>query len=302
MENIITKSIGYIILILLGFVGKKIGIFRIEDRLVLSRVMLYITMPCIFIGSFKDFVPTFNLVLMFILAIIANLLLCYTGLFFARKKEGHEKALYMLNCAGSNVNGYAVPIIASAFSSEAVIAATMYGMGNAIMTTGGTYALARCYTEKNNKLSLDTFFQNLFSSVPFDTCLVMLIISMLNIHLPEPVYEIANMIGSSTIIITMIMLGITFDIDINFHDLRDILLIIAIRLIGAFIIATVACNLFPFSEIEKVTLYFVLFGPITSFAPNFCSLCGCKPSVYGALSSITVPISLLTINILLLLL
>ena len=300
MEEILTKSAGYILLIFLGFCGKKIGIFHTEDRFVLSKVMLYITMPCIFIASFKNFVPTFTLVLMFVLAILANLILCYTGLFFARNKDGAEKALYMLNCSGSNVNGYAVPIIASVFSPEAIIAATMYGMGNAIMTTGGTYALARCFVEKSKKPSLNVFFRNLFSSVPFNTCLVMLILSMMNIHFPAPVYEIANMIGSSTIIITMIMLGITFDIDINRHDLGDILLIMAIRLIGAFIIATTACYLFPLSEIEQITLYFVLFGPVTSFAPNFCSLCGCKPSVYGALSSITVPVSLVAINILLL--
>lgn len=300
MENILTKSVGYIILIFLGFCGKKIGIFVVEDRIVLSKVMLYITMPCMFISSFKDFEPSFTLIIMFVLAILSNLILCYVGLFFARNKEGTKKALYMLNCSGSNVNGYAVPIIASIFSPEAVIAATVYGMGNAIMTTGGIYALAKCYTEKREESSSKVFFRNLFYSVPFDACLIMFLISMLKIHFPVPIYEISNMIGSSTIIITMIMLGITFDIDVDSHDLNDILIIIIIRLIGGFTIATLAYYLFPLSKIEKVTLYIVLCSPITSFAPNFCNLCGCKPSVYGALSSITVPISLIIINFLLL--
>jgi len=300
MEEVFIKSIGYIILIILGFCGKKIGIFHIEDRVVLSKVMLYITMPCIFIASFKNFTPTFSLIVMFVLAILSNLILCYVGLFFARKKEESVKALYMLNCSGSNVNGFAVPIIASIFSSGEIIAATMYGMGNAIMTTGGTYALAKYHTEKGNKPSFGIFFRSLFSSVPFDTCFVMLIISILNIHFPALVYEIADMIGSSTIIITMVMLGITFDIDMNVHDLGDILLIIAIRLLGGFIIATMACYLFCLSEMEKITLYIVSCGPVTSFAPNFCNKCGCKPSVYGVLSSVTVPISLVAINFLML--
>lgn len=300
MEEVLIKSIGYIFLIFLGFCGKKLGIFRIEDRIVLSKVMLYITMPCIFVSSFKSFVPSFTLILMFVLAILSNLILCYVGLFFTKNKEGTTKALYMLNCSGSNVNGFAVPIVASIFSSEAIIAATMYGMGNAIMTTGGTYALARYYSEKSNIPSFNNFFKNLFSSIPFDTCFIMLIISILNIHFPDPIYEIANMIGSSTIIITMIMLGITFDIDINGNDLRDIMLIVVIRLIGGFLFSAIACFLFPLSKIEKITLYIVLNSPITSFAPNFCSKCGCKPSVYGTLSSITVPLSLVVINFLIL--
>ena len=49
-----------------------------------------------------------------------------------------------------------------------------------------------------------------------------------------------------------------------------------------------------------IALVLIVFAPITSLTPNFCSRCGCKPSVYGALSSITVPISLVAINVLML--
>ncbi len=297
MEELLIKSAGFLLLIVLGFVGKKVGLFRLEDRFVLSKVMLYITMPCLFISFFKDFTPAPTLILMFVLGIGANLVLCYTGLFFARNKSGTEKALYMLNCSGNNIGAYATPIIASIFPPAAVIATSMYDIGNSIMAAGGTYALAARYTDKERSMRWAVFFRRLFSSVPFDTYLIMLALSLLGIRLPEPVYEIAGMIGAPTIILTMIMLGITFDIDIDRHDLGNIVTILLIRLLGALAIATFAWYFLPLSQTEKMVLYLILLAPITSLTPNFCSQCGCKPSVYGALNSITVPISLIAINI-----
>lgn len=298
METLLVKSAGFLLLMALGYGGKRVGLFHPEDRYVLSKVMLYITMPCLFISFFRDFTPTASLVLMFVLGLAANLILCYTGLFFARNKSGEEKALYMLNCSGNNIGAYATPIIATLFPPAAVIATSMYDIGNSIMAAGGTYALAARYTDKERSMRWPIFFRRLFSSVPFDTYLIMLVLSLLGIRFPDPVYEIAGMIGAPTIILTMIMLGITFDIDIDRHDIGNIVSILAIRILGALAIATFAWYVLPLSQLEKMVLYFILLAPITSLTPNFCSLCGCKPSVYGALSSITVPLSLISINIL----
>lgn len=300
MEELLIKSAGFLLLIGLGYGGKRIGIFHLEDRFVLSKVMLYITMPCLFISFFQDFKPSYTLILMFVLGLASNLLLCYVGLFFARNKSGTEKALYMLNCSGNNIGSFATPIIATIFPPAAVIATSMYDIGNCIMSAGGTYALAARYTDKERSMRWPIFFQRLFSSVPFDTYLILVICSVVGIRFPEPVYEIAGMIGAPTIILTMIMIGITFDIDINRHDFGNIFVILTIRLVGAFLIATFAWYVLPLSEIEKKVLYVILFTPTTSLTPNFCNLCGCKPSVYGALSSITVPVSLIAINIVML--
>ena len=54
MEELLAKSAGFLLLIGLGFGGKKVGLFRVEDRFVLSKVMLYITMPCLFISFFES--------------------------------------------------------------------------------------------------------------------------------------------------------------------------------------------------------------------------------------------------------
>ena len=279
MEELLAKSAGFLLLIGLGFGGKKVGLFRVEDRFVLSKVMLYITMPCLFISFFEDFEPAPTLILMFVLGIAVNLILCYTGLFFARHKSGTEKALYMLNCSGHNIGAFAIPIIATLFPSAAVIATSMYDIGNSIMSAGGTYALAANYTDKERGMRWSLFFRRLFSSVPFDTYLIMVVLSLLHVRFPAPVYEVAGMIGAPTVILTMI------------------LEILAIRLVGAFAIATFAWFFLPLSQLEKMVLYLILFAPIPSLTPNFCSKCGCKPSVYGALSSITVPISLIAMNI-----
>ena len=43
MEELLVKSAGFMLLIALGFAGKKVGLFHPEDRFVLSKI---ITLAC----------------------------------------------------------------------------------------------------------------------------------------------------------------------------------------------------------------------------------------------------------------
>ena len=65
METVLTKSAGLVFLIVLGFVMKKIGMFKVEDSKVFSKVMIYITLPAILINAFRDFLLHLNRVLSF---------------------------------------------------------------------------------------------------------------------------------------------------------------------------------------------------------------------------------------------
>ena len=58
----------------------------------------------------------------------------------------------MLNCSGHNVGAYATPIIATIFPPAAVIATSMYDIGNSIMAAGGVYALAARYTDREHAI------------------------------------------------------------------------------------------------------------------------------------------------------
>ncbi|MBP3307770.1 MAG: AEC family transporter, partial [Anaerotignum sp.] len=53
MEEILVKACGFLFMIALGFVLKRIGLFSIEDSGVLSKIVLKITLPMAIISNFK---------------------------------------------------------------------------------------------------------------------------------------------------------------------------------------------------------------------------------------------------------
>lgn len=53
MEEILVKACGFLFMIALGFVLKRIGLFSVDDSSVLSKIVLKITLPMAIISNFK---------------------------------------------------------------------------------------------------------------------------------------------------------------------------------------------------------------------------------------------------------
>lgn len=299
MKTMVLRSGGYIFLILLGYFLKKKGIFQPKDKAILGNTLMYIFLPAAFVANFANYQGSINLIGFFFLGLIFNMIPIIVSWFVTRKRSGTDKALYMIESSGYNIGAFTTPVVGAMFPPQATVMSSIFDIGNSIFCTGGIYPFASKMTDgKAMENPIKIFFKRLLSSVPFDTYIIMLMISILGIKLPESINSIAAMIGAPAIIVTMIMIGISFEINIKKEELFDIVKIIAIRLAHSFLFAGIIWFLTPFQILEKEVLTICVFAPTTSISPNFCMMCGCNPKVYGAVSSLTVPISLLGFTIL----
>lgn len=295
MKLLIAKSIGYMLLIVLGYALKCMGVFKIEDKNVLGKVMMYITLPCAFVANFQDFEAGISLIFYIMIGFLANVLMIMTGYLVSHKRENKTKALFIIDCSGYNIGAFTTPVVSSYLPAEAVVISSMFDIGNCMMSVGSVYPLAKRQIDKSNTgiNPIKYFLTKLFQSVPFDTYLIMLILSLLGIRMPQLVNEVTGLIGGSSIILTMIMIGIAFEVKISKEDMKDVITILVIRYILAVIFSYGIWQISAFSMLAKKVLIICFFAPTTSISPTYCNLCKCKPSVYGAVSSFTVPISLL---------
>lgn len=62
----------------------------------------------------------------------------------------------------------------------------------------------------------------LFASVPFDAYGIMLVLYVLDVHLPEPVYRIASAFGSGNAFLAMFMIGLAFELKLERDQVRDV--------------------------------------------------------------------------------
>ena len=296
MEQLIVKSCGYIFLIILGYMLKRMGIFDADTKSILGKLLLYITLPFAFIANFRSFQKDELLVCYFLIGFVTNIISIWCGRILCGHRECRDRAMYLIECSGYNIGAFATPIIGSMLPGQATVVSSMFDIGNSIMCIGGIYPLSRREIKEdkgNIREQIMFIVKNLFSSIPFDTYLVMLFISLAGIRLPSVVSDVAGDFGAPSIIITMIMIGISFEINVSKEDVSDIVKILALRYVLA-VLFIIGIRMLPMlDEVQKQTLSICVFAPVTSISTTYCNMCGCKAQVYGAVSSISVIISMI---------
>ena len=167
MEEALFKVLSFITFIMLGYLLRRLSILKAETFRVLSGIVFYITLPCIIITSINGVPVTSEMLWLVALGALCNVLMIATGYGMTHGKARQERAFSMLNLSGYNIGTFAMPFVAGFLPPTGFLATCLFDAGNAIMCTGGTYALANSVTDASQHLSIKSFLRNVFSSIPF---------------------------------------------------------------------------------------------------------------------------------------
>ena len=226
MEAILIKACGFLFMIALGFVLKRIGLFSIEDSGVLSKIVLKITLPMAIISNFKGLELSNSFLIAIIIGFVVHFVAIAVVLLVTRKKPAEQRAFYIINTSGFNIGLCTLPYMSSFFAAEAVALVCMFDVGNAIMCFGFTFAIAMMVSKGKGNVNKKEILKTLFSSMPFVTYLVMILLCAAHISLPEPVYTVAGMIGQANAFVAMLLIGILFEPKFNRNELNDMMLVL----------------------------------------------------------------------------
>ena len=86
MGGILTRSIGFLIMMLVGYLFKKNKIITVEDGRVISKIIVNITLPMALASGFQGVTITKTLVSMTFLGILANAIMLVVGFSSSEKK------------------------------------------------------------------------------------------------------------------------------------------------------------------------------------------------------------------------
>lgn len=302
MSQILMKAFAFLFIIALGYVLKCIGFFKKEDFYFVSKIVLNITLPAAVITSFSEFKIDKSLIILALVGILCNVILIIAGYLSARKESGKEKAFRIINYSGYSIGSFALPFIQSFLGASGVVATCIFDSGNSVMCTGSTYSIASMAMgeENKDKISFKVFFKKLFSSTPFDTYIGMLILSILNIHLPKGITGIASVIGSSNAFIAMLMLGIGFEMHFEKKYMESIGRMLFYRYSLATLMALIFYFIIPFPyEIKKI-LVLLMFSPLSVACTVYTGKLKGNVELSSVLSSISIVISIIVMTGLLL--
>lgn len=302
METVLVKAFGFLFMIALGFVLKRVGLFSLDDSGLLSKLVLKITLPMAIISNFRGLELNRSYLLAIGVGFGVHIVAIAVVLLLTRKKSPAHKAFYIINTSGYNIGLCTLPYMSSFFAADAVALVCMFDVGNAIMCFGITFTIAMMIAKGKEGINGKEIFKTLFSSMPFVTYLVMILLCAENIQLPEPVYTVAGMIGQANAFLAMLLIGILFEPKINKSELKDMTGVFLLRMALGIAFALLIYYFLPVPLMYKQILAIIVFSPILSVAPIYTERCGYNRSVAAVLNSFMLPFSMVVMTILLILL
>ena len=302
MEEILIKACGFLFMIALGYTLKRIGLFSLDDSGFLSKLVLKITLPMAIIKNFQGLELNKSYLMAIGIGFAVNFIAIAVVLLLTRKKSPAHRAFYIINTAGFNIGLCTLPYMSSFFAADAVALVCMFDVGNAIMCFGITFSIAMVISKGTAGVNGKEILRTLFSSMPFVTYLVMILLCAAQIHLPQPVYTVAGMIGQANAFLAMLLIGILFEPKINRSEGKDMAGVFFLRMALGITFSLLIYHFLPVPLMYRQVLSIIVFSPILSVAPIYTERCGYNRAVAAVLNSLMLPFSMVVMTILLMLL
>ena len=284
MSAILTP-VGLLLIMLAGYLFKRFGLFGQKDYRVLQTAEFNIVLPGAIVYSFATNPHDVSLLWVSLFAFLFAALPVVFIFLATRKRNVTDRAFLMLNGAGFNLGCFSFPVVQSFWGAGAVVPAAMFDIGNCIMVAAGTNVLTqqllhirpgKTLAEQHagakrlaRRALLGTIAKSFFGSVPFDTYLAMIVVTLANVPIPDWIASICQPLSGANALVSMLMVGMLMDLPQSKHDVKEVLSVIAWRVPFSVAFALVSWFLLPFSASVRAVMVICSLAPIAIFSTLF---------------------------------
>lgn len=292
MLVVLSKAIAFVLIILIGYMCKRRGVFAPTDYQLVSKIVLNITLPCAVISSFAHFQLDLSLLAAVALGLSGNCVMLFVALMLTRRETLAAKIFYIFSLAGYNIGCFTLPFAQAFLTPFAVVALCMFDVGNSIMCTGMTYALtASCigYADGHkDRFSMKSIAEKLLHSAPFVVYISMLILSLVGVQFPKSVYTFTDIVGAANPFLSMLMIGMMFEIRLDKQAMGYVKELFSVRYLTSLACAGVFIYFAPFKQEVNYVIALAFMAPCTIIGPIFVEKLGGNVQLASLFNSMTI--------------
>ncbi|WP_455266696.1 AEC family transporter [Phascolarctobacterium sp.] len=279
-------------IILIGYMCKRRGVFAPTDYQLVSKIVLNITLPCAVISSFAHFQLDLSLLAAVALGLSGNCVMLFVALMLTRRETLAAKIFYIFSLAGYNIGCFTLPFAQAFLTPFAVVALCMFDVGNSIMCTGMTYALtASCigYADGHkDRFSMKSIAEKLLHSAPFVVYISMLILSLVGVQFPKSVYTFTDIVGAANPFLSMLMIGMMFEIRLDKQAMGYVKELFSVRYLISLVCAGAFIYFAPFKQEVNYVIALAFMAPCTIIGPIFVEKLGGNVQLASLFNSMTI--------------
>ncbi len=292
MLVVLSKAIAFVLIILIGYICKRRGVFAPTDYQLISKIVLNITLPCAVISSFAHFQLDLSLLAAVALGLSGNCVMIFVALMLTRRETLAAKIFYIFSLAGYNIGCFTLPFAQAFLTPFAVVALCMFDVGNSIMCTGMTYALtASCigYADGHkDRFSMKSIAEKLLHSAPFVVYISMLILSLVGVQFPKSVYTFTDIVGAANPFLSMLMIGMMFEIKLDKQAMGYVKELFSVRYLISLVCAGAFIYFAPFKQEVNYVIALAFMAPCTIIGPIFVEKLGGNVQLASLFNSMTI--------------
>lgn len=286
-----------VLIILCGYLIKRIGLVKDADGKVLSRIVINFTLPCLILSKVETIKVSGETFLLIGLGLLSGVCLQIISALVTKGKPTEFRGAYSLCLSGYNIGLLAYPIAEMLWGDAGLSYLIMFDLGNGIVLFGLNYVMASRYATSKIP-SFKEIVKTLFRSVPFITYILVIILASFKVQYPQFISELLGTIASGNTVMSLLLLGITLTFAFSKKEMKVMLQILGVRYGFGLLAACAIMLLAPFPMVEKMALVMAVLLPISVSAVSYTIEYNFDVKLVSAVNNLSTLISLSVIWIL----
>ncbi len=255
-----------LVIIIIGFILKKLKIITEENAKVIAKIIFNVTLPAIILSVMSTLEINIALILIPIIMIVFSLGVLVFALILFRNIPRERKGLILMTVIGFNVVHLAFPLVQGIWGEEGFQYIALVDMGNAITVFLICYLIASIFSPKIESEGLEVNFKyigkKLLKSTPLIAYIVGLSINFSGAILPDFVMDLLSILGRANTALTLLLLGIYLNFKFEKADWELIIKVLVIRYSIGLIIGFILFFYLPFNHVYRMIILIALILPV----------------------------------------
>lgn len=299
MLAIIMNALGLFLIIMLGYLLKRVGLLEKADGTKLSIIIMNITLPITIVLNMARFTWQADYVLLMVGALLFTLLQIGLAWPVVRKENLAGQSFGLFMGSGFNIGNFTLPFVQS-FMPGGIALISMFDLGNSIMLAGGTQAVIDFLTKQKDALTPTVMVKRLLKTLPFTAYLVMLLLRLGQVSLPAKFLGMLQPIANANAFLSMFMIGLYLELKLPKKALGDVVKVLSLRLTASLLMTGIVL-LLKLDGTLTLILCLIAFSPVPTFGVINSVAAGSDEETVGFCSSVSFLTSLPLMTIVMLL-
>jgi len=279
------------VIIILGYLLRKINLIKEQDGESLSRLIFNITLPALIINTFNTITIDFSLILITIIGIVYGVFMALLGVVIFKNEDRNTRGMLSMLVPAFNIGLFAYPIVEAIWGQEGIKYFGMFDVGNSLVIFGVSYIIAGYFSSDSSDLSFTSVFSKLLKSVPLLSYIIAFCLAALGVHFPGIVVDCTQILGRANMPLSLLLLGIYLKFSLESNYLKNMAKVLALRYLVGLAVGTTFFFLMPFDRMFKYTMLIGLLLPMPTAVIQYAIEFDYDQKFVGTVTNITILLS-----------